>query len=783
MSVSQKNGEDAIPVCPRTGKRIGPKRNRCWLSWLFPLTGFVALIWFLVRVIPKPSRAAYPCQRVAFPLASGFVVWLGGVVCSFVLFRKAKQFFRKSRWALAEICLAVALITAWFCFIYTPASNTLAAEASAPIPNDPIGVAKGIYPGRVVWVHEPNATSWDGVTGYWWEPNSTDQEIVDNMMSQAIRDLAGNANIADAWDELFRYFNQNHDKGDVGYQAGEKITIKLNMVACIWTTGSIDPCTYVQDNYIDCLNCDPHTIVSLLRQLVNIVGVDQNDISIGDTLALWPQHYWSYCHSEFPNVHYLDYYGYLGRTAVQPSGVQVYWSKPGVDFNDYLPDYAPQSYVQADYLINLASLKGHSTGVTLCAKNHYGSLIRYPGEAGWWDLHPDLPHMRPGMGYYRPMIDLMGHSHIGAKTMLYMLDGLYGGNGAITKPKRWTSYPFNNDWPSSLFASQDPVAIDSVGFDFAWTEWPYQQGQEGQPRISGGDDYLHEAALANTPPSGTFYDPDGNGVGLESLGVHEHWNDPNTKQYTRNLGIGDGIELVAVDVNSLPHLDGDLDGDGDVDMNDLQMLLEYYPGQTVIIHTYEGVTTQSDDIFAYECDVDVFPFGGVMSNRNSKVEATDTEYIAIAADDANWWETATPASGDEILLWLDMKVEEDINSIPALDLTVICNPYTTATYEIYVMKTGTDWKLDSSWVKLGDSMIVQAGIDTEVTGTITSNFADYIDPDTGLITWVVYQSNTLARPIRVNYIEMMVKFGGAEVDINDDGFVDLLDFAVLADDF
>ncbi len=29
-------------------------------------------------------------------------------------------------------------------------------------PNSPIGVGKGIYPGRVVWAHEPGATRWDG---------------------------------------------------------------------------------------------------------------------------------------------------------------------------------------------------------------------------------------------------------------------------------------------------------------------------------------------------------------------------------------------------------------------------------------------------------------------------------------------------------------------------------------------------------------------------------------------------------------------------------------------
>jgi hypothetical protein len=40
------------------------------------VSGAAALLWFLVRVIPKPSRASYPCQRAAFPVATGFVLWL-----------------------------------------------------------------------------------------------------------------------------------------------------------------------------------------------------------------------------------------------------------------------------------------------------------------------------------------------------------------------------------------------------------------------------------------------------------------------------------------------------------------------------------------------------------------------------------------------------------------------------------------------------------------------------------------------------------------------------------
>jgi len=59
------------------------------------------------------------------------------------------------------------------------------------------------------------------------------------------------------------------------------------------------------------------------------------------------------------------------------------------------------------------------------------------------------------------------------------------------------------------------------------------------------DNYLHEAALAEEPPSRTVYKPDGHPIG--SLGVHEHWNNTRDRQYSRNLSSeGKGIELVTI---------------------------------------------------------------------------------------------------------------------------------------------------------------------------------------------------------------------------------------------
>ena len=93
-------------VCPKTDKFSTRKQKGRWLIWLFPFTGLVALLWFLVRVLPKLSRAPYPCQRVAFPLASGFIIWLLGLAGSLGAFRKAKRYRTQARYVLCAVFIA-----------------------------------------------------------------------------------------------------------------------------------------------------------------------------------------------------------------------------------------------------------------------------------------------------------------------------------------------------------------------------------------------------------------------------------------------------------------------------------------------------------------------------------------------------------------------------------------------------------------------------------------------------------------------------------------------------
>lgn len=412
--------------------------------------------------------------------------------------------------------------------------------ASPQAPLQPIGQAQGLHPGRVVWVHDPQATDWKGPgEGHWYHDKHTKPDRVADMMAHAVTGLTGESTVAQAWDQLFRYTNQARGKGAVGYQRGEKIVIKPNWVGMIWREGTVNPETYRFIKREDYMNTGPQMIIALVQQLVGSAGVAPADISICDTLAYLVHEYYDILHGTFAQVQYVDYAGKFGRIPVQASTVPLYWScRP----QTVLADFVPTCFAEAEYLVNFANLKAHTgAGVTLCAKNHFGSLVRWPVQKGYYDMHRHS--FAKATALYREQVDLMGHAHLGGKTVLYLLDGLYSGKHPIDPgPRKFATPPFQDHWTASLLASQDPVAIDSVGLDFLAAEY------DDCPHWPHADDYLHEAALADQPPSGTFYDPDHPAPSkrLASLGVHEHWNNARAKQYSRNLGTGPGIELVAI---------------------------------------------------------------------------------------------------------------------------------------------------------------------------------------------------------------------------------------------
>src|SRR5579863_2784707 len=153
------------------------------------------------------------------------------------------------------------------------AASTLPSSLFAS-PLSPLGVPRGVVPGRVTWAHDPAAVTWDG-TGSWWADANNNQAAIDRMVSRSIRGLTNQKSDAQAWSAIFHYFNRTHGRGNTGYKPGERIAIKANL------NNTTDHGT------IDRLNSSPHVLLSLVRQLTGPGKVPQLSITVFDSSRLF----------------------------------------------------------------------------------------------------------------------------------------------------------------------------------------------------------------------------------------------------------------------------------------------------------------------------------------------------------------------------------------------------------------------------------------------------------------------------------------------------------------
>lgn len=385
-------------------------------------------------------------------------------------------------------------------------------------PNTPMGIAQGIHPGRVAWAYDSKAAAWDGRKGLYSDAENNSQTRVDDMMEGVVMALSTKQTPREAWDELFRTFNEKKGKGYIGYKPGEKIAVKINLND---NGGS---------NIID---ATPQSVLALLHQLVDVVGVPQECITVYDAQRRGISAVYTYVEPLYPKVVYQNWGGFV---------------PDAIDYSSEITDAGARSLARAaydaDYMINMALMKRHSqptdkwrdgagqTGITCTGKNQFGSIGYVP------PLHFSIRDWssKRGMGTYNCIVDLMAHPRIGGNTLLYLVDAMYVNPKHNGKAVRFKRAPFNDGWTSSFLASNDAVAVESVVLDFIFSELPL---------AANADNFLHEAANIGNPPSGIKYV----GRELKSLGVHEHWNNPDDRQYSRNLGTGNGIELYRVQLD------------------------------------------------------------------------------------------------------------------------------------------------------------------------------------------------------------------------------------------
>ena len=353
----------------------------------------------------------------------------------------------------------------------------------------PYGKGIGAKPGRVVWSHNPKSVSWDG-KGYWWKTEHFDEKIIMKMFRKSIASLGGEKKAEAGWQKMFQAQNKRLGKGKKKYKKGEKIAIKANING----SGVFDD---DRSGRTKMSYTNPVLLKVLLTSLVTDAGVEPSDITVYDVSRVFPTYMVEMCtEGKLKGVRFVD-----RDNGIADKKHPIQWS---YSFSGAV-NYLPTCVTQAEYVINFANLKGHSYGITLCGKNHFGSFIN--GN-----------EMRPPEG-----ADISGSN------------------------ARWKQSPFHGHYTSSIFVSQDPVAIDSVGADFLMNEPAVTEVNGSLKDNATVENYLHEAALVKNAPSGNIY-KNGNGKKVTNLGVHEHWNNPDSKKYSWNLGKKEGIELVKVKI-------------------------------------------------------------------------------------------------------------------------------------------------------------------------------------------------------------------------------------------
>jgi uncharacterized protein (DUF362 family) len=362
------------------------------------------------------------------------------------------------------------------------------------------------------------------------------------MMSTALLKYAGEKSEMKAWEMIFKHFNATHAFPNKGYQPGEKVAIKVNFnndnrTKNTWTPGRGFP--------------SPQLLQAFLRQLVQNAGVPGEDITVFDAASgryISDPVFARIKSDPDPRLHKIHFQvnpplAGDGRDPVEPD------EKYPIKFSDPKVGecYQPLCVVNAKYRVSYALLRGHEIcGITCCTKNNNGTIY-WPGRNYWGPsvYHNYITKSR-GFPAYNAFVDILAHNQIGGKHLLSFLDGIYSAEQSETNVVRWKS--LGDHWASSVFMSQDPIAIDSVALDFIRNE-PNQFGVHSTYRGDQGvaDNWMHEAALIGNAPSGTKYDPEQDGTFVtKSLGVHEHWNNATEKKYSRNLGKKEGIELLAV---------------------------------------------------------------------------------------------------------------------------------------------------------------------------------------------------------------------------------------------
>ncbi len=403
---------------------------------IFIIIGFVSLLWFLFRVIPKPSRATYPCMQTAFPLASSFVLWLVGSVGSIALFRKIPHAFENKKYlkvgafvftGVVLLMLATALNHESISFANSLAPNV---DVIDPVKKD-YGNTIDTLKVKVGVVKSPKAKASD-----------IQYDEILSMVREAVRLSGGMGHLV---------------------KDGKTVMLKPNLVndypnRTVQVNGATTDYRVVQ------------AVVDLVRELNphgKIIIAEGSGGDVATTTIMTRLKYKditgvnSFIGLEAASGNYRDFTSDSLVAVNLPDALSKYPDdlKP----NKTRAIYYNKRYFQADVLISIPVLKNHATaGITGAVKNVAIGCTPANVYADKDNAKPFLrstviPHDVPTLSKW------MHDYYVGRPVDFVIIDGLQGGsNGPGVGGNTLTSIARNQQNMRLILAGKDAVATDAV---------------------------------------------------------------------------------------------------------------------------------------------------------------------------------------------------------------------------------------------------------------------------------------------------------------------------------
>lgn len=424
------------------------KRN--WIKLFFVLTGIFSVVWFLIRVIPKPGRASYPCQREAFPIASAFVIWLLGSVAAFSSLKKAKKLYTNRK--VASIALfATGVVLYLLSYILFPTESIFAKTKSTILAEPALKASYNVINDNSI---DPEA-SVAIIKSEKSKVSEIDKDEVESLVREAV-DLAGGL-------------------GSI-VKDGDNVVLKPNIVVYDYR-GSALP---VEGNGM----VTDWRVVAATAKIVRELNPNGKIIVMegtASTSTLEAYEVLNYTKEYIPEVdtfmameessgNYQEFNSNRLVGVTIPDSVKLY--PDNLKRYNSAMYYYNKIYYNADVLISLPVLKNHATagttgavknlGIGATPTNIYGADDGNYNNGRWYAPAGE----KPSISHVALELHRWIHDYYYARPADFaIMDGLQGyayGPNYNNKPADGWGIQNHQQNMRVLLASKDPVALDAI---------------------------------------------------------------------------------------------------------------------------------------------------------------------------------------------------------------------------------------------------------------------------------------------------------------------------------